>query len=188
MVFGPFMCQKLMASYHEIASRSCDTYVSEFLCSRSCDRPPPYFVWFLDFVCRILEFSSSPIFVISVDMIYQFLCIGEFVCHWLDFLRWFLEFMLHQFSWFPLISFINICALVNLCVIDFCDWHWYNRQYLWFGERNKEYDIFFDSCVDLVILINLLLIFNYLYISQLGIVIIMCLVISLILYRFIWYL
>ena len=134
-------CVKLMASYHEIASRLCDTYVGEFSCSRSCDRPPPYFVWFLDFVCRILEFSSSPIFVISIDMIYQFLCIGEFVCHWLDFLRWFLEFMLHQFSWFPLISFINICVLVNLCVMDFCDWHWYNRQYLWFDERNKEYGI-----------------------------------------------
>ena len=77
----------------------------------------------------------------------------------LDFLRWFLEFVFHQFSWFPLISFINICALVNLCVIDFCDfwiscvvfwnlcvidfcdWHWYYRQYLWFGERNKEYDV-----------------------------------------------
>ena len=126
MVFGPFVCQKLMASYHEIASRSCDTYVGEFSCSRSCDRPPPYFVWFLDFVCRILEFSSSPIFVISIAMIYQFLCIGEFVCHWLDFLRWFLEFVIHQFSWFPLISFINMCALVNLCVIDFCEWHWYN--------------------------------------------------------------
>ena len=120
-------CVKLMASYHEIATRSCVTAVGEFSCSRSCDRPPPYFVWFLGFVCRILEFSSSPIFVISIDRIYQFLCIGEFVCHWLDFLRWFLEFMLHQFSWFPLISFINICALVNLCVIDFCDWHWYNR-------------------------------------------------------------
>ena len=61
-----------------------------------------------------------------------------------DFLRWFLDFVFHQFSWFPLISFINICALVNLCVIDFCDWYWYNRQYLWFGERNKEYDIPFD--------------------------------------------
>ena len=52
----------------------------------------------------------------------------------LDFLCRFLEFVFHQFSWFPLISFINICALVNLCVIDFCDWHWYYCQYLCIGE------------------------------------------------------
>ena len=36
----------------------------------------------------------------------------------LDFLCRFLEFVLHQFSWFLLISFINSCALVNSCVID----------------------------------------------------------------------
>ena len=34
----------------------------------------------------------------------------------------FLEFVFHQFSWFTLISSINICALVNSCVINPCDW------------------------------------------------------------------
>ena len=114
-----FVCQKLMASYHEIASRSCDTYVGEFSCSRSCDRPYPlfcvisgfrvsnsgifFFTYFCDFywydlsifVHRWIRVSlagffemisriyASPIFMISIDKFYQYLCIGEFVCHWL---------------------------------------------------------------------------------------------------------
>ena len=111
-------CVKLMASYHEIASRSCDTYVGEFSYSRSCDRPPPFlydfwiscvefwnffFTYFCDFywydlsifvrrwirvsLTGFLEMISricvSPIFVISIDKFYQYVCIGEFVCHWL---------------------------------------------------------------------------------------------------------
>ena len=61
----------------------------------SCDRPLSLFLWFLDFLCGFLEFvfsgflvmisriCASPIFVISIDKFYQFLCIGEFLCHWL---------------------------------------------------------------------------------------------------------
>ena len=69
-------CVKLMASYHEIASRSCDTYVGEFSCSRSCDRPPPFFM-ISGFRVLISGICASPIFVISIDKFYRFLCIGD---------------------------------------------------------------------------------------------------------------
>ena len=160
MVFGPFVCQKLMASYHEIASRSCDTYVGEFSCSRSGDRPPPllcvisgfrvsnsgtfFFTYFCDFywydlsifvhrwirvsLTGFLEMISricaSPIFVISIDKFYQYLCIGEFVCHWL--------------LWLTLI-------LSSIFMV------WWTKLGVWRS---------FDSCVDFVTLNNPLMIFN----------------------------
>ena len=40
---------------------------------------PPFVIsGFLEMISRIY---ASPILVIFIDMIYQFLCIGEFVCH-----------------------------------------------------------------------------------------------------------
>ena len=74
-------CVKLMASYHEIASRSCVTAVGELSCSRSCDRPPHFYFMISGFRVLNSGIYASLILVIFIDMIYRFLCIGEFVCH-----------------------------------------------------------------------------------------------------------
>ena len=88
-----------MVSHHEIASHFVIPVFwvfilpFEFPYSQSSFRTP--ILWYLDFLCRFLEFvfsgflvrisriCASPIFVISIDKFYQFLCIGEFMCYWL---------------------------------------------------------------------------------------------------------
>ena len=131
MVFGPFVWSfgsKLMVSYHDIASRSCDTYVGEFSCSRSCDRPPP--LLFYDFWISCVEFQN--------------LCFTNFSdFHWYDlsiFVHWWIRVSLTCYEykfwvWYPfwifekiLVILINRLLIIIYILVVVCHYGYYTSM------------------------------------------------------------
>ena len=68
----------MMVSNHGISVPFVIHVLASFMLPFVIGLPPFVISGFLEMISRI---CASPIFVISIDKFYQFLCIGEFVCY-----------------------------------------------------------------------------------------------------------